>query len=80
MKIIYLNCIVTKINEYVNGHCSCEHYLSYSENKAWKKIQDCTGTLHIIFTFAKAVFITATIIRIFVKKDSKTLTTYIPKE
>ena len=46
MKIIYLNSGGTKINEYMNGHCSCEHYLSYSENKAWKKFQDCTGTLY----------------------------------
>ena len=38
MKIIHLNCGLTKINEYVNGHCSCEHYLSYRENKAWKKV------------------------------------------
>ena len=43
MKIIYLNCGLTTINEYVNGHCSCEHYLSYRENKAWKKVQACTG-------------------------------------
>ena len=42
MKIIYLNCGVTKINEYVNGHCSCEHYLSYSENKAWKNFRNLT--------------------------------------
>ena len=39
MKIIYVNCSVR--NWYESDLHSNEHYLSSSENKAWKKIQAC---------------------------------------
>ena len=41
MKIIYVNSDWR--NEYGNDPRSYEHYLSSSENKAWKKIQACIG-------------------------------------
>ena len=41
MKVIYLNCGLRC--EYESDLRSNEHYLSSSE-KAWKKIQACTGS------------------------------------
>ena len=41
MKVIYLNCGLRR--EYESDLRSNEHYFSGSENKAWKKIQACTG-------------------------------------
>ena len=41
MKIIYVNCGWRR--EYKSDLRSNEHYLSSNENKAWKKIQACTG-------------------------------------
>ena len=41
MKIILVNC--GQRNEYGSDLCSNDHYLSRSENKAWKKIHACTG-------------------------------------
>ena len=41
MKVIYLNW--GQRREYESDLRSNEHYLSSSENKAWKKIHACTG-------------------------------------
>ena len=41
MKIIYMNC--RQRHKYESNLHSNEHYLSISENKAWKKNQPCMG-------------------------------------
>ena len=45
MKIMYMNCGLK--NEYESGLCINEHYLSSSENEAWKKID---SSLHGFIT------------------------------
>ena len=45
MKIMYMNCGLR--NEYESGVCINEHYLSSSENEAWKKID---SSLHGFIT------------------------------
>ena len=45
MKIMYMNCGLR--NEYESGLCINEHYLSSSENEAWKKID---SSLHGFIT------------------------------